>query len=326
MVIDDLASQPHRCDLLLDSTLGRSAADYAGKVTPDTTVLAGAGYAPLRSEFARLREQSLARRNTPCLRHLLVSMGGTDASNATGRVLASVAGAGLPDDLRITVVLGPHAPWLDQVRAQARNMPCPCEVRVDVADMARLMAESDLAVGAGGTTSWERCALGLPSLVMVLAGNQEQGASALGNAGAAWVIREYTDLAEALGMLLRDPGCGRLARMATAAANVCDGGGTARVIIALAALNGTARPMTQADIDAVLQWRNQPAVRQSMYSQHEIGKQEHLAWFERATQDPAPAPADHRGCRPANRLCPILATGCGCGGLGLLPCPRRTPR
>src|SRR5690606_28530342 len=94
----------------------------------------------------------------------------------------------LPADCKVTVVMGSKAPWLEQVREIAATMPWPTEVRIDISDMAQVMADSDLAIGAAGTTSWERCSLGLPALMVVLAENQWSGARALMAAGAALLV------------------------------------------------------------------------------------------------------------------------------------------
>src|SRR4029079_4764741 len=92
--------------------------------------------------------------------------------------------------------MGARAPWLDDVRALAARLPWPTDVRVAVDEMAALMAESDLAIGAAGVTSWERCCLGLPALVLVLADNQRKSAEALHEAGAAYLLdsRERLEL------------------------------------------------------------------------------------------------------------------------------------
>lgn len=188
MAIDDLADRPHACDLLLDQNLGRKEADYGGLLKGTTTLL-GPHYALLRPEFAALRAQSLARRQANLqLRRLLITMGGVDKDNATGQVLAALQSCSLPADLRVTVVMGPHAPWLAQVQAQATQMPWPTEVLVGVDNMAQLMAESDLAIGAAGSTSWERCCLGVPTIQVALAQNQEAIAQALSRAGAALML------------------------------------------------------------------------------------------------------------------------------------------
>ncbi|MDQ1362600.1 MAG: UDP-2,4-diacetamido-2,4,6-trideoxy-beta-L-altropyranose hydrolase [Pseudomonadota bacterium] len=179
MVIDDLADRQHDCDLLLDQNLDRKVIDYARLVPDGCEILAGTEYALLRPEFAALRTYSLQRRTAAQFKHLLITMGGVDKDNATGRVLDALKNSALPDDCYITVVMGPHAPWLEQVRDQAAQMSWKTKVLVNVQDMAALMAESDLAIGAAGTTALERCSLGLPTLTLVLAENQRSGAHAL---------------------------------------------------------------------------------------------------------------------------------------------------
>jgi len=188
-VIDDLADRPHDCDLLLDQNLGRAAADYANLVPGGCKVLAGAEHALLRPEFAALRGDSLARRQSGALRRILVAMGGVDKDNVTEQVFSALKSCKLGPEAAITVVLGPSAPWLAQVRAVAATMPWPTAVEVNAPHMARLMADSDLAIGAAGTTAWERCCLGLPSLIMVLADNQRRGAAALAAANAALLLK-----------------------------------------------------------------------------------------------------------------------------------------
>jgi UDP-2,4-diacetamido-2,4,6-trideoxy-beta-L-altropyranose hydrolase len=188
MVIDDLADRSHDCDLLLDQNLGREATDYADLVPNDCTVLAGPRYALLRPEFAALRGYSLDRRASPKLEHLLITMGGVDQANATGQILEALMDCWLPDDCHITVVMGPHAPWLKRVKQLAAQMTQPTEVKVNVHNMAELMADCDLAIGAAGITSWERCCLGLPTLIVVVTENQRKGAAALEISGSAKVL------------------------------------------------------------------------------------------------------------------------------------------
>jgi len=235
MVIDDLADRPHACDLLLDQNLGRRATDYAALVPDCCAVLAGPQYALLRPEFAALRPYSLARRERPRLEHLLVTMGGVDKDNATGRVLDALRCCPLPPDGRLTVVMGARAPWLEHVRGLAATLPWPSDVRVDVDDMAQLMADSDLAIGAAGTTAWERCCLGLPSISMILAPNQKAGALALGDAGAVLVAPHGPELAARLAEQLRQVShTERLAALSAAARAITDGGGAWRVVEAMA--------------------------------------------------------------------------------------------
>lgn len=231
MAIDDLADRAHCCDLLLDQNLGRQAADYGSWVLPHCEVLAGSKYALLRPDFAQLRDYSIKRRTTPRLRQLLISMGGVDKDNVTGQVLDVLKNCALPDDCRIWAVMGATAPWLESVREQCALMPVPTEVLVNISDMAQRMADSDLAIGAAGGTSWERCCMGLPTLTVVIAENQWPGAHALANAGAGELLGTVEQITDRLPAALADLQQGsRLEQMIEAAIGVTDGCGTRYVV------------------------------------------------------------------------------------------------
>lgn len=230
MVIDDLADRPHDCDLLLDQNLGHAADDYDGLVPEHCICLTGPRYALLRPEFAQARASALADRAGRGLRHLLITMGGVDPLDATSQVLRAVQATDLPEDLRITVVMGSRAPALDHVRALARDMPRPTEIAVDVTDMAARMASADLAIGAAGSTTWERCALGLPTIIVQIADNQAGIARALRDAGAALDPGPLNapEFAQNLQAALAEAPS-RLSMMAARAADICDGTGSSRV-------------------------------------------------------------------------------------------------
>lgn len=237
MVIDDLADRAHACDVLLDQTYGRKEADYGPFVPASCRLLCGTQYALLRPEFAALRPHSLQRRAQPVLRELLVTMGGVDMDNVTGGVLEALCACPLPADCRITVVMGVTAPWCEQVKAQAQTMPWSTRVLVGVNDMAQLMADSDLAIGAAGTTSWERCCMGLPTIMIVLTDNQCKIAEELQRLGAAQLLssgqRSVTRIRELL--LPYIDNSERLGSMSRRAASIVDGSGLSAVILQLEA-------------------------------------------------------------------------------------------
>lgn len=236
LVIDDLADRPHHCKLLLDQNLGRRPQDYADLVSMQCQVITGPNYALLRPEFAALRPYSLLRRVAqPTLRQLLITMGGVDQPNATGQVLQALKTCALPLDCRITVVMGLTAPWLDNVRELAARMPWHTEVAVNVDNMAQRMADSDLAIGAAGSTSWERCCLGLPTLMVTLAENQKIGAHALESKRAALLVGELCDIPTRLPLAVSEiMDSSRRTLMSTLATGIADGRGVERVLIAMA--------------------------------------------------------------------------------------------
>lgn len=231
MVIDDIADRPHECQLLLDQNLGRKAQDYNGLLPETCTRLIGPHYALLRPEFAELREASLERRQTPKLERILITLGGVDQDNVTSQVLGALAQSPLPPETELDIVMGASAPALEQVRRQAETLPYRATVGVNVTDMAKRMCTADFCIGAAGSTSWERCCLGLPTVTMVLAENQKEAAEAIARQGAAFVIKNTEHLQTELDCLLTDNQLAeKLVAMSKAGTSLVDGLGCQRVI------------------------------------------------------------------------------------------------
>lgn len=231
MTIDDLANRTHDCDLLLDQNLGRSAAQYSGLVPADCILLVGPQNALLRPEFAAWRKVSLERRGSGDFRRILISMGGVDKDNVTGMIVKSLPDCPLPEDCEICVVMGAHAPALEEVRELIETAPWKTQLVVDARNMAELLANTDLAIGAAGSSSWERCCLGVPTVCVVLAENQREIASALRATGAALLLSDANAIARDLPQLVSD--CQHeddLLSMQKAAAAITDGKGVDRVV------------------------------------------------------------------------------------------------
>lgn len=234
-VIDDLADRDHDCDVLLDQNLSTTEGAYKNRVPKNCRLLIGTRYALLRPEFARLRSDALARRRQAHLpQRLLVSFGATDPGNLTEKAILAARDTDL--GLVVDAVLGPGAPHLERIVALAGNRG-DVHLKVGVTDMASLMAAADISLGAGGTTAWERCCLGLPGLIATMADNQRANVNALAAAGAVDLLGWHAnitvaDIAAGLTVLCGD--VGRMTAMADAAARICDGQGVDRVVAALA--------------------------------------------------------------------------------------------
>lgn len=294
IAIEDIPGRAHDCDLLLDPTPGRAANDYAGLLPSGCDLLLGPSYALLRSQFTDARTSALARRaRSPKLSRLFVNLGATDPANFTSVVLDGIAASGL--SLSVDVLMGSAAPHIAAVGERVRTLGVDARVHVNVADIAELMAAADLAVGAAGSSSFERCCMGLPSLVVVAADNQRQIAAALVNAGAAVSLGEGQALrpahvARALQELARDPL--RRARLSQNAWAVCDGRGASRAAISLApecATDGKdvgLRPATRSDGAVMLVWQRDPATRRFARDSAVPTEPEHWAWLERKLADP----------------------------------------
>lgn len=179
LVLDDLADRRHDCDVLLDSNLHDGPeARYAGLVSPATRVFIGPRYALLRAEF----ESVAARVRGDGVHQLLVYFGGADPSNEALKVMLALRALAAKAP-RAVLVLGPINPHADEIRKAAYGME-RIEVLEATRDMAQLMAGADLAAGTCGGAAWERCVVGLPTLVVVNAANQRDDARILHALGA----------------------------------------------------------------------------------------------------------------------------------------------
>lgn len=239
LVIDERADRPLGAEAVLAIDPGLTAADYA-HVAPGARLLLGPQYAPLRPEFAALREAAMARGEGP-VRRVMISMGPADPEGVTGQVLHKLRTR--LGTLAIDLVLGPAAAnrrGLERLAAHDRRLA----VHVGDADLAVLSAEADIAVGAADASAWERCALGLPSVVVALDADQRRCAEAMAAAGAALVVdRAAADfeaqLDRAIVRLLADPAVRR--QVSAAAAAICDGLGALRVADAFLEMAAGAR-------------------------------------------------------------------------------------
>ena len=198
MVIDDLADRKHNCDLLLDQNLGRTSKDYFDLVYTSTKLLMGTRFCLLRPEFLEWRSVSISQRIEPKLENILIAMGGVDSENVTQKVLFTLEHKTNLNLKSITVVLGPHAPWLQDVKLFSKSMRIPTKVLHSVQNIAELMSSSDVSVGAGGSTTWERCALGLPSILICIADNQKSLLEAIDKYHAGLTVSSLSRLEDSL--------------------------------------------------------------------------------------------------------------------------------
>lgn len=231
LAVDDLADRPHDCDLLLDQNLGRNTEDYSALVPTGSRVIAGPRYAMLRREFAEWRERSLVRSRWP-LRRILISMGGVDKDNATSAVLDVLESSPRTTGVEIAVILGQHSPWLERVKNRVAQMR-RATVHVNVGNMAERMANSDLAIGAAGASSWERCCLGLPTLTIILADNQRLGACAMDAAGVQLTIGAQDQIIRKLAEKLESLDQSAMSSMSQNSRAIVDGLGVQRVAEAM---------------------------------------------------------------------------------------------
>lgn len=185
MVIDDLADRCHDCDMLLDQNLYEQMdIRYEGLLPVRCKKFLGPKHALLRPEFLEAR-RTLQERNG-IIRRILIFFGVSDQTNETSKALRAIISLNRPD-INLDVVVGSVNPHMEEIKALCRIIP-NATYHCQIDNMAELMASADLAIGAGGTTTWERSYLGLPSIIVVIADNQQETSNAVAAAGVSLVL------------------------------------------------------------------------------------------------------------------------------------------
>jgi UDP-2,4-diacetamido-2,4,6-trideoxy-beta-L-altropyranose hydrolase len=186
MVIDDIANRHYDCDVLLDQNLyDNPEKRYQSRVPANCRLLLGPKYALLRPEFREARERLGARlvRNGE-IKRIMVFFGGSDPTNETAKAVKALQILNRKD-IKSDIIVGianPHREEIEQLCAQTPNLHFHCQV----SNMADFMTQADLALGAGGSTTWERCCLGLPTLAVIIAENQAEMTETAARHGLQW--------------------------------------------------------------------------------------------------------------------------------------------
>jgi UDP-2,4-diacetamido-2,4,6-trideoxy-beta-L-altropyranose hydrolase len=278
MVVDDLANRPHDCDILLDQNFFRHAEGRYDGLVPDTCrTLLGPRYALLRPAFAAARAALAARSGE--LRRVLVSCGGHDGVGATRKALNAIEQAAL-GTLEVDVVTSRDNPDFDTIDEQCRAHD---GWRLhESADMAALMAQADIAIGAGGTMNWERAALRLPCVLISIAENQEPIARDLAAEGVCVYLGRAAQvstaqLADALRGLAAAPSLVRA--LGERAGTLVDGRGAERVARHLVPEAVDLRPATVSDAVRIYEWRNAPETRRHALDPAPLEFDGHVRWL-----------------------------------------------
>jgi UDP-2,4-diacetamido-2,4,6-trideoxy-beta-L-altropyranose hydrolase len=283
LVLDDLANREHDCDVLLDQGFYPGMKHrYDGLVPADCRLLLGPRYALLDSSFSR---QPGEEKGKPGNR-LFVFFGGIDSTDETGKTLAA-----LPllanRQLQLDVVVGSGNPYREKIEKQATS----CEqvtLHYQVDTMASLMAKADIALGAGGTTTWERCCLGLPSIVISVADNQTASSETLGLDGRILYLGESSQvtgeiIARAVQSLLDFPWWRR--SLSQRSRELVDGHGCRRLSRILFLEKVDLRRAEENDCDKIHAWRNAEITRLFSFSGEEISLDAHQQWFHKSLDD-----------------------------------------
>ena len=284
LVIDDLADRPHQADVLLDPNFFGESTEhrYQELVTKRCRQLLGPHYALLAPEYSQLHP--LVPKRTQ-LKRVLVFFGGVDQDNLTGRSLEALMDPGL-SELAVDVVIGRqslHGKAIETLVARRPNT----SLYEPLPSLAGLITRADLAIGAGGATTWERACLGLPSLVITIAANQLPSMQALHQAGHLQLLGDKSQvnveqIKSALLSRLNEPNRGGAGCVLT------DGWGGSRQATGLLGPQCKLhlRPAIANDEALLLRWANDPQVRANSFTSEQIRPDDHHRWFQQGLNNP----------------------------------------
>jgi UDP-2,4-diacetamido-2,4,6-trideoxy-beta-L-altropyranose hydrolase len=285
MVIDDLADRQHDCELLLDQNFyADMQTRYSGKVPAHCQLLLGPQYALLREEFRKLREQIKPR--TGKVKKLLVFFGGVDADNYTGLAIKALADMALKE-VHVDVVIGAQHPCRAEIETNCAALGFVCHVQTD--KMAELMAFADLAIGAGGTATWERGCLGLPTYAICTADNQQRQVTDAAQEGLLYTPEISGDMNSTIQKHTRALIENSYLRQFFSKKNMqaIDGDGILRIIKKLDCTNVNEIDIASIDVrlavinDALLvwPWRNHEATRRFFFDPTPVSWDMHITWW-----------------------------------------------
>ena len=293
LVIDDLANRNHQTSFLLDQTFGRTAQDYKPWINETCHLLTGSQFILLRKEFIELiATAKIKRQQTAKVAHILLSLGGMDPENISEIIINTLIkfteNNRATESLTLTIVMNSAALHLSKIKKIIKAYDW-INIHIDSDNMSGLMLEADIAIGASGTSAWERCSLGLPTLSVQLAENQALVSHNLAKHGAIINLGLGSELTPSkiinkLMLLIEDNVIYQ--KMSAQSFQCCDGKGASRISTKLLPLHKVSKTKqlelilaTMSDCEVIYQWQSNKAVRKYFKQPTPPTWEEHLTWF-----------------------------------------------
>ncbi|WP_322846337.1 UDP-2,4-diacetamido-2,4,6-trideoxy-beta-L-altropyranose hydrolase [Pseudomonas sp. B33.4] len=278
--VDDLATRRYSVDLLLNQNLSGLHEHYQPLLPDGCRTLLGPRYALLREEF-----RCPAIEIKPRAQRVLVNFGGFDAARQTHHAMLALADF---TELQVDFVAGADNPAWAQMQALAETRP-NWRLHSFVSDFYQRMTEADLFIGAGGGTSWERAAMGLPTICIAVSNNQQRNGEVMAAAGAHVFMgaREQVSveqLRDAIGFVTGNHYLRH--SLAERSRQLVDGRGAERVAAALAGAVLKVRAATLDDAQLLFDGRNAEAVRRWSLDSGVIDWPQHLNWLTASLRNP----------------------------------------
>ena len=167
--MDDIYAFSYPVDMLINYNIYGEEMGYEKDAAfADTKLLLGTEYVPLREEFSAAEQGRTAADGG-----ILITTGGSDSFNLAGQLLTEAMKYDALKTKEYHVVSGSLNPHIGELQALAEKHE-NIHIHCNVTNMAELMAESEVALSAGGSTLYELCAMGVPVIAFSFAENQER--------------------------------------------------------------------------------------------------------------------------------------------------------
>lgn len=277
--IDDYGHATHYyADIVLNQNI-YAACDLYKNSEQSTRLLLGAGFALIRKEFLTVPRQHRSTKRKAS--KILVTLGGGDAENYTGKILQILDDARIKD-CTIKIIAGfcnPHYEVLTDLVNSAGNRYILLK---NASDMGKLLHWADIVITGCGTTTLETAYLGVPAVAMAIAENQVPVCKYLERNEAAIVIMpqdivSLKTIADVIGDLIHNRQ--KRKKLSENSRRLIDGKGAERVVSSMTGPDFTLREVSSGDCEIVFNWANDPLVREQSFSSGQIAWEDHTKWF-----------------------------------------------
>ena len=188
IVIDDLNNRPHHCKILIDQGFNKKSSEYNGLVNKECRLLVGSKYFMMNENFIRYKK--LRRVNKNKISKVTLNFGGSNFNNLVNNVCTELSKIKIFNEYVILLNSLDHLRYIDNYikkddRFKFLNL---------TSNYPQLLSETKIAIGASGTSTWERLFMGVPSFQFILAENQRKVCDQLDNSGYLKRIDKVNDL------------------------------------------------------------------------------------------------------------------------------------
>ncbi len=278
LVIDDLFDRDHDCDALTDPSMSLVTKNiYKKRLGKHADLLLGKKFALIDPIYLKYREK--CRERDFVNPRILIFFGGIDNKDYTYKTVEYIS----KSDLKfksIYVIVGRNYDNIKNLRILCKKYGH--KLVVQTKKMYEFIGKCDIAIGSGGTHTWERCCLGLPTFVHSIAKNQENLIRLASKESLLFSPNKETDYIKFLDTHLKSfiKNKSLLKFISKKSFSSIDGKGCSRISNYMIQKSLVARFANFKDSKKIFNWRNSKVVRNFSRDKNIIKIDEHNKWMK----------------------------------------------